>query len=256
MSNKDHLLNFVLAHFRRGLFNQQSAWEKIAGPQKRVIPRTFWLIPAAAAAVLLLVFFRWQGAWTEYRSYDVPQAFTLSDGTRVTLAPEATLRYQPHKAPRKVAMTGQVYYEVTRDEAHPFTISMASARVEVLGTTFQVCEGGETVSVDVTSGLVRFSGTKGDGILLAAGQSASLVDEVPVMEASALPNPAAWATGYFRYEATPLAVVLEELSAYYGVSLSAPADGKSLTGEFSTESLDDILELIEQALEVKIEKEK
>ena len=76
------------------------------------------------------------------------------------------------------------------------------------------------------------------------------------MEASALPNPAAWATGYFRYEATPLAVVLEERSAYYGVSLSAPADGKSLTGEFSTESLDDILELIEQALEVKIEKGK
>lgn len=251
MNNIDPQLNFVLRFFRRGKFDPQRAWKKIAGPR---IPHYFWLVPAAAA-ILLFVFIRRQNAWTEYRSYDVPQSFALVDGTRITLAPQASLRYQPHRNPRTVAMSGKVFYEVARDESHPFTVTLESARVQVLGTSFQVFESDSTVSVDVVSGLVRFSGTEGDGILLAAGQSAALSGSVPVMEASALPNAAAWATGRFHYDSTPLEVVLEELSAYYGVSLSAPAEGKCLTGDFTTDSLDEILELVEQALDVRIDRQ-
>lgn len=248
MNKIDPQLNFVLRFFRRGKFDPQRVWKKIAGPR---IPRYLWLIPAAAA-VLLFVFIRRQNAWTEYRSYDVPQSFALVDGTRVTLAPQATLRYQPRKNPRTVAMSGKVFYEVARDESHPFTVTLEAARVQVLGTSFQVFERDSTVSVNVVSGLVRFSGTEGEGLLLAAGQSAFLAGAEPVMDTSALPNAAAWARGLFHYDSTPLDVVLEELSAYYGVSLSAPHNQKCLTGDFSTESLDEILELVEQALDLQI----
>lgn len=251
MNTIDPQLNFVLRHFRRGQFHPQSAWKKIAGPR---IPRYLWFIPAAAA-VLLLFFFRWQNSWTEYHGYDVPQSFTLADGTHITLAPQATLRYQPHKAPRTVSMTGKVFYEVARDEAHPFTVTLASAHVQVLGTSFQVFERDSTVSVNVVSGIVRFSGSEGDGVLLVAGQSASLAGTVPVMDEKALPNAAAWATGRFHYDTTPLERVLEDLSAYYGVSLSSPAEGKCLTGDFTTDSLDEILELVEQALDVRIDRQ-
>ena len=181
------------------------------------------------------------------------QAFTLKDGTHVTLAPGATLSYQPHKAPRQVEMTGKVHYDVVQDEAHPFRVTAPAATVTVLGTVFQVSDA----RVDVTEGRVRVDGSQGESVILTAGQSALLKDGVPTLEETTLPNPSAWATGVFRYEATPLDDVLKDLSAYYGVSLQVKGDstGKSLTGEFSTDNLDEILELIGLALEIELVRE-
>ena len=110
-----------------------------------------WTLPVAAALVLG-VFFAWRNTWTEYHAYDLAQTFTLKDGTRATLAPGSTLRYQPHKAPRLVQMEGQVHYAVTRDEAHPFRVTAPSATVTVLGTVFQVIDKEDIARVDVTEG--------------------------------------------------------------------------------------------------------
>lgn len=219
-------------------------------PMRRIL---LWAMPIAAA-LIFGVFFSWRNTWTEYNAYDLAQAFTLKDGTHVTLAPGATLRYQPHKAPRQVEMTGKVHYAVARDEAHPFQVTAPAATVTVLGTVFQVSED----RVDVTEGRVRVDGSLGDGVILTAGQSARLQNGIPTLEETALPNPSAWATGVFRYDATPLDDVLKDLSAYYGVSLQVKGDstGKSLTGEFSTESLDEILELVSLALDVEMEIDK
>jgi transmembrane sensor len=105
------------------------------------------------------------------------------------------------------------------------------------------------------SGKVRFSGPEDDGIILTAGQSGQLSGGVPVRCEPAGPNPAAWAGGRFRYDATPLGTVLAELSDYYGVRLSVGSgngEGKCLTGDFSTDSLDEILEIVESVLEVSV----
>ena len=247
-------LSFVLRHYRPGMFDTQKAWEKVSGvASRRQVRRILlWAMPAAAA-LILGVFFSWRNTWTEYNAYDLAQAFTLKDGTHVTLAPGATLSYQPHKAPRQVEMTGKVHYAVARDVSHPFRVIAPAATVTVLGTVFQVSED----RVDVTEGRVRVDGPQGEGVVLTAGQSALLQDGVPTLEETALPNPSAWATGVFRYDATPLDDVLKDLSAYYGVSLQVKGDstGKSLTGEFSTDNLDEILELIGLALEIELVRE-
>ena len=264
-NNDDKLLQYVLSHYRSGLFDTRAAWDRLSGRlagvgnaarirERRTSLRWLWLVPAMAA-IVLAVFFRWQGAWTEYHSYDVPQTFTLADGSRVTLAPGSTLRCQAHKDPRKVSMSGKIHYDVARDESHPFTISLSQACVEVLGTTLQVAGNDSTVRVDVISGKVRFSGPEDDGIILTAGQSGQLSGGVPVACEPAGPNPTAWISGRFRYDATPLGTVLAELSDYYGVRLSVGSgngEGKCLTGDFSTDSLDEILEIVESVLEVRI----
>ncbi len=247
-------LSFVLRHYRPGMFDAQAVWEKLSGTRRRSPLRFLWALPVAAA-LLLGVFLFWRNGWTEYHSYDVAQAFTLADGTHVTLAPGATLRYRPRKDPRQVSMTGRVLYEVSHDEAHPFVVSAPSATVTVLGTVFQVLADEADTRVDVTEGRVRFCGTAGEGLVLTAGEGASLQEGIPVREVVALPNPSAWATGIFRYESTPLETVLEELSAFYGIPLSTEARGRRLTGSFSTESLDEILYLVQSALDVKIEKQ-
>lgn len=247
-------LSFVLRHYRPGLFDTQAAWEKRSGTRRHRPVRLLWALPVAAA-LAVGVFFSWRNAWTEYRSYDLAQSFTLKDGTRTTLAPGAMLRYQPHKTPRHVRMTGKVLYEVTHDEVHPFTVSAPKATVTVLGTVFQVMDGEAYTRVDVTEGRVRFENQQGDGLVLTAGQSASLLDGKPALEEASLPNPSAWASGVFRYEATPIEAVLAELSDFYGITLSTDAADKSLTGTFSTENLDEILELIEAALSINVIRE-
>ena len=62
----------------------------------------------------------------------------------------------------------------------------------------------------------------------------------------------AWATGLFHFNNTPLAEVLADLAQFYHVKLRASDTHKRLSGDFETDSLEEILTLIEQVLEVKV----
>ena len=65
-------------------------------------------------------------------------------------------------------------------------------------------------------------------------------------------NAIAWQRGYFIFDQTPLSEVLDCLSGYYHVSFAATDLSKKLSGEFHTDDLDLIIELIESALDVTI----
>ena len=62
--------------------------------------------------------------------------------------------------------------------------------------------------------------------------------------------------GGFQFENTPLSQVLEQLSRYYQVRLTTQASDRRLTARFEERSLDEIIEIIEKVLKVKIRKEK
>lgn len=208
---------------------------------------------AAAALVGIFIYTSWHTSWTEYTAYSIPQTFTLPDSSSVTLAPGATLRLQRHKDSRLVQMTGKIYFNVRHDDQAPFRIDAGSGFVKVLGTRFQV-DSKDSISVGVVSGKVLFSSARPgeEGLILTKGQSAVLRQgsPVPTPLTPEHPNPAAWATGEFIYDSTPLPEVLSELSEYYGVRLSVTnhSDVRCLSGEFSTSSLPEILNLINSAL--------
>ena len=252
-------LNFVLTHFKEGRFDARRAYRRfraMASDHANAWPR--WWRPAVLslsfAAIAALLFFRWQGAVTEYKAIDIVQSFTLKDGSRVTLAPGSTLALRAHRNPRAVSMSGKVYFEVAHDEAHPFTVDVPGARVQVLGTRFQVLQDSLGSRVDVTSGRVRLSCGNSSEIL-TAGQSASASADT-VVRVPSTPNPSAWATKTFVYEAEPLGEVLKELSAYFGEKLVTASPGRLLTAKFGAEeSLDEIIGLIESALGVSITRE-
>ncbi len=198
----------------------------------------------------------WRTSWTDYTAYDIAQTFTLPDSSSVTLAPGATLRLQPRKDNRLVQMTGRIWFNVRHDDSTPFRIDAGYGFVRVLGTRFQV-DAPDSVSVNVLSGKVLFSAAQSEeGIVLTKGQSAVLRkgSSAPVRLTPKHPNPAAWATGEFIYDNTPLSEVLSELTDYYGVRLYATEQSSvgsaahRLSGEFSTASLPEILDLINSAL--------
>ena len=264
-TNEDRMIDFVAKSYEENRFDPKKALARSQNGSLRrslsLSKRTVMLKRiagvAAAAAVGIFLYLSWLTSWTDYAAYDIAQTFTLPDSSSVTLAPGSTLRLQKHKDKRLVQMTGKVYFNVRHDDRAPFRVDAGSGFVKVLGTRFQV-DSRDPISVSVVSGKVLFSAIRSgeEAMILTKGQSAVLdpAASKPVEITPKHPNPAAWATGEFIYDNTPLPEVLSELSEYYDVTLVAfdaghsSGESRSLSGEFSTSSLPEILNLINSAL--------
>lgn len=150
-------------------------------------------------------------------------------------------------------------FSVRRNVHAPFLATSNYAQVKVLGTEFEVDESRQDTAtrVYVKSGKVVFKARYGkDGIILTKDMCGMLAhgDEMPVVSRPAFPNPSAWATGKFIYRNTPIEEVLKELSLYYGTPLYSSAHYRTITGEFKTDNLEEIIALIEKTLDIKITK--
>ena len=292
-TNEDRMIDFVAKSYEENRFDPKKALARSQNGSLRrslsLSKRTVMLKRiagvAAAAAVGIFLYLSWLTSWIDYAAYDIAQTFTLPDSSSVTLAPGSTLRLQKHKDKRLVQMTGKVYFNVRHDDRAPFRVDAGAGFVKVLGTRFQVDahansvaepveahrrsdthghfgklsdRGADSISVSVVSGKVLFSAIRSgeEALILTKGQSAVLdpAASKPVEITPKHPNPAAWATGEFIYDNTPLPEVLSELSEYYDVTLVAfdaghsSGESRSLSGEFSTSSLPEILNLINSAL--------
>lgn len=269
-TNEDRMIDFVVKSYEENRFDPKKALARSQNGSLRrslsLSKRTVMLKRiagvAAAAAVGIFLYLSWLTSWTDYAAYDIAQTFTLPDSSSVTLAPGSTLRLQKHKDKRLVQMTGKVYFNVRHDDRAPFRVDAGSGFVKVLGTRFQV-DSRDPISVSVVSGKVLFSAIRSgeEALILTKGQSAVLdpAASKPVEITPKHPNPAAWATGEFIYDNTPLPEVLSELSEYYDVTLVAfdaghsSGESRRLSGEFSTSSLQEILNLINSALGTDIQ---
>lgn len=269
-TNEDRMIDFVAKSYEENRFDPKKALARSQNGSLRrslsLSKRTVMLKRiagvAAAAAVGIFLYLSWLTSWTDYAAYDIAQTFTLPDSSSVTLAPGSTLSLQKHKDKRLVQMTGKVYFNVRHDDRAPFRVDAGSGFVKVLGTRFQV-DSRDPISVSVVSGKVLFSAIRSgeEALILTKGQSAVLdpAASKPVEITPKHPNPAAWATGEFIYGNTPLPEVLSELSEYYDVTLVAfdaghsSGESRRLSGEFSTSSLQEILNLINSALGTDIQ---
>lgn len=76
----------------------------------------------------------------------------LSDGTIVHLNSGTSLKYPVQflrNKSREVYLTGEAYFEVSKDKAHPFTVNTQEVNVEVLGTKFNLDSYSDNVQTDV-----------------------------------------------------------------------------------------------------------
>ena len=263
--SEDKHLDFVLKHYKEGTFDTQKAIERFKDAQgiKPAAPRRLpnfliYGISAAAAVVLgVFLFMNYNSRqWTEITAKAAQETFVLPDNSCVTLTKGSSVSYRMKAEGRQVKMEGKAYFDVARDESRPFEVDADGAFVRVLGTEFMVEESDkETVRVYVAEGKVLFArNSRTEGVILTEGMGACLRSDVsvPVVEDTGDVNSIAWQRGTFIFDQTPLKEVLDCLSAYYHVSFAATDLSKRLSGEFQTEDLDLIIELIESALDVTI----
>ena len=265
---EDKHLDFVTRHYKEGAFDTRKALDRFNSShglqsQKPHTVRLRWVSVAAVAAVVLLGIFLVRpsshGSWNELVAESEIITGLLPDSTSVTLAPGSTLRYRYFKGEsREVEMTGKIYFDVARDKSRPFEITTGNAYIKVLGTSFQVdatAGSNKAVKVDVLSGKVLFARNEDvNGVVLTKGMGATLPygKDTPVLDTKSNNNAIAWQRGTFIFDNTPLKDVLNILSKHYKVSFVCNDLSKNLSGEFSTEDLDTIITLIEEALGVNI----
>ena len=233
-------LQFVLRYYRHGKLDTAKALNKITGYRQHNNLHRLWIYSSGIAAAILIcivsytLFSRSDNNMISVTADAGITRHFLPDSTLAILSKGSTLEYDSDnygKKSREVNISGKVFFSVRRNEQLPFTATAIYAQVKVLGTEFEIDERIQDTltNVYVKSGKVMFKG-------------------------KAFPNPSAWATGKFVYKNTPIDAVMKELSLYYGTSLYASEHFKTITAEFRTDSLDEIISLIEKTLDIKITK--
>lgn len=161
---------------------------------------------------------------TLFNTIEVPRAgeyfLVLSDGTRVWLNAESELRFPVvfDSLQREVYLTGEAYFEVTKEELRPFTVKCKNGEVRVLGTKFNVLayEGHQDMVTTLLEGSVEVS-EQGRVCVLKPGQQAILKNgQIQVKEVDAEIY-MAWASGVFEFENRPLHDITEQLGRWYDV---------------------------------------
>jgi transmembrane sensor len=238
------------------------------GIGSRTLRVGMWVGTLAAVCGLLAILTHRAGevsraAARVYATGPVQQAtLTLGDGTRVTLAPQTTLRvppFGPHA--RTVALErGEAYFEVVHAAGAPFVVRSGAATAQVLGTAFLVrhIATDAHVHVAVADGKVRVTtpGQVDSGITLTSGQSGDITDSTAqVMTMDDQTPDIERAPGRIMFRHTPLATVLQTVSQWYGYQFrytDATLGARNVTISVSTRSSAEVLAAIEQVLLVNL----
>ena len=128
---------------------------------------------------------------------------TLADGTRVWLNSESELHFplQFGGEQRIVQLTGEAYFEVAKDAAHPFVVEVCDSKIQVLGTGFNVrsySEEGQIVTT-LVEGAVCFESIE-DRVILKPGEQSILDKEGQLQKRVVEVYPfVAWKEGRFIF---------------------------------------------------------
>lgn len=162
---------------------------------------------------------------TEYNEVIVPSGttytFSLPDGTSVVLNAESRLKFPTvfGDAERRIALSGEAYFEVARDEAHPFFVEFSTGSVQVLGTQFNMSAYDGTLAFAVlVSGKVRVASGE-EAVDLQPGQLCELHAEGLTVGRADLMSVLAWKNGEFVFKEASWKQVMDELARWYDADI-------------------------------------
>ncbi|WP_257658631.1 FecR domain-containing protein [Parapedobacter lycopersici] len=186
----------------------------------------------------------------------------LPDGSMVYLNSHATMVYQKEwlGKDRKVQLLkGAVFFDVKRDQQHPFVIESGKSKITVLGTSFHVRRDGNETEVIVASGSVKVS-HHGQELVLKPNQMVVvsdtsthqvLIDTVPDQLYRY------YVHQEFIFENTPLPRVFDVLGRAYGKQFlieNPKAKLLKYTATFEQQQLAEILDVILKTFDLKLTK--
>lgn len=202
---------------------------------------------------------------TEYNTISTPEGgeymLILSEGTRVWLNAASSLMFPTNfnSDERNVQLSGEAYFEVSKDKRKPFIVSTGKTKVTVLGTHFNINSYSDepTVKTTLLEGSVSVSQSN-QAVVLKPGQqsqSPSTGDsDITLLSSINTEAVMSWRSGLFQFENTPLQEVMRQLSRWYGVEIDyrGSLESDRFTGYISRNvKLSSVLNMLEQSADVQ-----
>jgi transmembrane sensor len=191
-----------------------------------------WAVPALLVALVATGTWAWRQPVTAVAAAGEQVAVRLPDGSTATLNSGSRLRYARRfeawpfveAAVRVVRLEGEAFFEVAHT-GRPFVVETPEARVEVLGTTFDVRARPEAGGTRVTlaSGRVRVATRVGREAAVLAHPGASAVVApgavTPRVATVPLAHALAWRAEGFSAVDEPLPAILAEVERRFAVEV-------------------------------------
>lgn len=187
---------------------------------------------------------------------------TLPDGTKVWLNAGSKLSYPSFfEKERKVFLSGEGFFDVSKNKNVPFIVSTRTMDVKALGTQFNVFCYPESnyTGVYLQEGSVKayFPSSEAEGVILSPEQY--LVQKGKQLVLSTMdPDELLWREGIYTFKRQKLGRIIEKLELYYDVKIVVK-DPEILDYEYvgkfrQRDGVMEILHLIQRIHNFKIKK--
>ncbi|WP_247235338.1 FecR family protein [Telluribacter sp. SYSU D00476] len=241
-------------------------------PMARRLPHLNWRIAASVTILLCLAgwLLRKPLLYKAFNTdYGQTSAFVLEDGSHVTLNANSTLwvpRFGFRGAVREVLLEGEAEFSVrhTRDHRRFVVRTPKQFQVEVLGTEFTVYARPRGTRVALTKGRIRLDyqqGTQQKQLLMKPGELATMNQQgtLSIQKTDKPELQAAWKEQRFVFNNTSIQEICALLEENFGLQVrvdDAEIANRTITGNFKAQTADDLLDVLQVVLDLKIRKEK
>lgn len=224
-----------------------------------------WQVAALLAGLVAMAAMTWFLAGR--REAEVPvvlaaantsEVDTLPDGSVITLNKHSSLRYAGayNKQGRTVALQGEAFFTVTPNKEQPFVVQVNGITVTVTGTSFNIKTRGAATEVIVETGSVQVS-TSRQTVMLRPREKviATHPDSVLAKEKVTDQLYSYYRDKVFVCDNTPLWKLVQVLNEAYNAHIVIESKEKGqlpLTATYNNESLDKVLSLVAQTLDLTV----
>jgi hypothetical protein len=147
----------------------------------------------------------------------------LPDGSKVWLNSSSSLRFPAlfNGNTREVELSGEAYFDVSKNKSKPFKVITKDQIVEVLGTQFNINSYSDEGPIKTTliEGSVKII-YKDKVVLLSPGQQFQPKESVAAVVEADTEEVVAWKDGYFIFKNEDIKSIMRKVSRWYNVEVS------------------------------------
>ena len=148
---------------------------------------------------------------------------SLQDGTVVWLNAQSTLTYPSHfyGKERTVSIIGEAFFEVAKDKNRPFIVAAQDAKIQVLGTKFNVYSypDSKQIRTSLIEGAVQVF-YKSKQVILRPNEESIAQDGKLTVSNIKNPDMLLWRNGIYSFNNERLADIVNKLELYYDVTIN------------------------------------
>lgn len=190
-------------------------------------------------------------------------AIMLPDSTKVYLNASSSISYKGklNKKLREVHLTGEAYFEVKSDKAHPFIVHAHDVQIKATGTKFNVNAYDEEffVKTGLVEGIVKITANEKSykmkpGDIISVNKKSFNMRHKTMLSNDEV---TAWRSNKIMFRNDKIGESIPQFERFFGINIIASPEVRNIrfSGTFDNESIDDLMIIFRDILGIDATKE-